>query len=122
MLSALDQFYADQPEPTRGALLALRDIILDMDAHITAEWKYRMPFFYYKGKMFCYLWTDKQTKAPYIGIVEGKRIDHPLLEQGNRARMKILRINAHEDLPVEIITWILNEALALYRNGIGQTH
>ena len=34
---------------------------------------------YYQQKMFCYLWTDKKTHEPYIGIVEGNKIDHPLL-------------------------------------------
>lgn len=63
------------------------------------------------------LWVDTKTGEPYIGIVEGGRIEHPLLEQGNRMRMKILRINPNKDLPIKTIKQILNQALEFYRNG-----
>lgn len=68
--------------------------------------------------MFCYLWTDKKTHEPYILMVEGKHLDHPLLEQGSRSRMKILRINPDKNLPVKTITLILKSALALYITGV----
>ena len=118
MLRAIDNFYLEQEEPLKGTLLALRRIILSLDGNISHEWKYRMPFFCYKGKMFSYIWIDKNTREPYIGIVEGNRIEHPRLEQGNRARMKILRINPAKEIPVVTIELILNQALDFYRNGI----
>ncbi len=64
----LDNFYLQQSEPTQGCLLALREIILKQDKNITAELKYGMPFFCYKGKMFCYLWVHKKYKQPYSKI------------------------------------------------------
>ena len=67
--------------------------------------------------MVCYLWKDKKTNEPYIGIVEGNRIDHQLLIKGNRTRMKILPVNPNEDLPIETIQLILNEMIALYTSG-----
>ena len=92
-----------------------------MDDNITPEWKYKLPFFYYKGKMFCYLWKDKKTGEPYIGIVEGQRIESKYLEQGDRKRMKILRVNPNKDINVEVITSILNQALIFYKNGTIKT-
>ena len=77
----LDNFYLQQDEPIKGTLLALRKIILQQDEDVTNTWKYGMPFFCYKGKMFCYLWFHKKHKQPYIGIVEGKRFDEPFLIQ-----------------------------------------
>ena len=68
--------------------------------------------------MFCYLWTDKKTDEPYVMMVEGKYLDHPDLEEGNRSRMKIFRVDPRKDLPVKTIEFILNKALDLYRNGI----
>lgn len=114
MISELDQFYLNQEEPNQSCFLALKDVILQIDNNITPEWKYKLPFFYYKKKMFCYFWKDKKTKEPYIGIVKGNLIDHPSLEQGDRKRMKILRINPNEDLPVDLIRTILKEAISLY--------
>lgn len=115
MLNNLEQFYLAQAEPVKSCFFALRELILNLDEHLEDAWKYRMPFFYYQQKMFCYLWTDKKTNEPYIGIAKGNKIDHPLLEQGNRTRIKILRIDPNKDLPVEEIKAILHEALDLYK-------
>lgn len=51
-MTDLEKFYLQQEEPIKGTLLALRKIILKLDNNITNAWKYRMPFFCYKGKMF----------------------------------------------------------------------
>ncbi|MBL3658611.1 DUF1801 domain-containing protein [Fulvivirga sp. 2943] len=98
--------------------MALRDIILKQDNNIFETMKYGMPCFCYKKKAFCYLWTDKKTKEPYILMVEGKSLKHAVLEQGNRSRMKILRVKSTEDIPEKIITTVLKDALDLYRKGI----
>ena len=119
MLDGILNYYLEQPEPQRGCLLALREIILTQDQTNIAETvKYGMPCFTYRKKMFCYLWTDKKTNEPYILFVEGKHLDHPNLETGDRSRMKILRVNPSEDLPIETIIYLLNQALDLYRNNI----
>lgn len=110
-------FYLSKEEPQKSCLLALRDIIMERDADITETVKYGMPCFCYRKKMFCYLWVDSKTGEPYILFVEGKRLDNPLLETGGRSRMKILRVDPAEDLPLELIVSLLNEALDLYRNG-----
>lgn len=121
-MSALDNFYLNQPEPNRSCLLALREIILSQDQNITATLKYGMPFFCYtnssgKSKMFCYLWVHKKLKQPYIGIVEGKHVDHPKLLQEARSRMKIMLFDPEKDLPVKIIEDIVKKAIALYTSG-----
>lgn len=117
MLDKLDNYYLEKEEPNKSCLQALRDIILSLDENITTSWKYKAPFFSYKGKMFCYLWVDKKTTHPYIGIVEGHRINHFALDQGNRKRMKVLPVNPNEDFP-EYIEEILDIALDFYRTGI----
>ena len=85
-----------------------------MDTHITETWKYSMPFFCFKGKMFCYLWFHKKYQLPYIGIVEGKNIEHPDLILEKRARMKIFLLDPTMYLPIETIEEILKKALAFY--------
>lgn len=117
-MTDLHIWYLKQQEPTKSCLLALRSLILKQSKLITETQKYSMPCFCYKNKMFCYLWTDKKTHEPYILMVEGKHLDHPLLEQGSRSRMKILRINPDKNLPVKTITLILKSALALYITGV----
>jgi hypothetical protein len=117
-MAETDNFYLDQAEPNKSCLLALRKIILKQDASVSETRKYGMPCFCYQKKMFCYLWTDKKTGKPYILFVEGKHLDHPALEQGNRSRMKIFRIAPNKNLPLDTIEFLLNKALDLYRNGV----
>jgi len=115
MIREVDNYYLNKSEPNRSCLLALRSIILEQDANITETQKWGMPCFCYKKKMFCFLWTDKKRDEPYILMVEGKHLDHPQLEAGNRSRMKILRIKPNEDIPIDTVTLVLNDALNLYR-------
>ncbi len=110
-MKALDHFYEKQEEPVKSCLLALRQIILNSKAPLTEALKYGMPFFCYHEKMFCYLWIDKKTKQPYIGIVDGNKIDHHLLVQDKRARMKIFYVDATKDIPVKMIQQIITLAL-----------
>jgi hypothetical protein len=114
---ALDDFYLKQNEPIKSCLLALREIILSQDNDVSATRKYGMHVFCYKGKMFCYLWVHKKHHHPYLGMVEGKRLDHPDLIIEKRARMKIMLFDPAKDLPVKTIKMILHKALDLYKSG-----
>lgn len=115
MLSPIDSWFLHQDEPARTCLQFMRMHILKQDKLITESWKYGIPMFSYKGKMICYLWIHKKYKQPYLGIVEGKRIDHPDLIQEKRARMKILLIDPTKNIPLKKINGILKEVLGLYK-------
>jgi hypothetical protein len=114
MLNAIDSYFLNKDEPVKSCLLFLRDFILNYDKNVTETWKYGMPFYCYNGKMFCYLWVHKKSHNPYIGIVEGRKIEHPLLILEKRARMKIMEMDAERDIPVEVIREILGMAVGLY--------
>ncbi len=114
MLRKLDQFYLEQPEPNRSFMLSLRSFFLNYDAGITEKWKYKIPFFYYKNKPFCYIWKDNKTQQPYVGIVKADEFEHPLLIKGNRKKMKVLYFDTTEDIPVKLIDEIFKLQMALF--------
>jgi hypothetical protein len=114
-MKPIDNYFHQKEEPIKSYLLALREIILGSNKNVTEAWKYRMPFYCYNGKMFCYLWTHKKYKQPYIGIVEGKKIHHPQLIIEKRARMKILLLDPARDIPLKTVNKILKEVLTLYK-------
>jgi hypothetical protein len=118
MNEQFQNYYLNKEEPNKSCLLALRSVILKQDTNITETQKWGMPCFCYKKKMFCYLWTDKKTDIPYILMVEGKHLEHPKLEEGNRSRMKVYSVNPNADIPIKEIENILQKALDLYRTGI----
>ena len=113
MLREIDNYFDQQEEPARSCLAALRHLILSHAPEITEVWQYRMPFYRFAGKRFCYLWVDKKSNQPYIGFVEGRQIDHPGLLMEKRSRMKIFRIDPTEDLPIETIAVLLRIAIGL---------
>ena len=115
MQEQLDNFYLNQAEPNRSCFLALRDLILTYHQNITPDFKYGLPFFMFKGKMFCYLWQDKKTKQPYISIAAGSKIEHPALFLGDRKRFKLLYIKPEDDIPVETIYEVFDLAIQTYR-------
>ena len=113
IIDKTSEFYLQKDEPHKSCLLALQTIILSYSNDISETRKYGMPCFCYRSKPLCYLWTDKKNGEPYILVVEGRNIDHPMLEQGTRSRMKILRINPEDDIPVDVIRSIFDMALEL---------
>jgi len=115
MLRPIDDWYLQKDEPLKTCLQFLRAYILKQDSNITEAWKYGMPFFCYRGKMFCYLWVHKKFHQPYIGIVEGAKLNHPDLIQEKRARMKILLLDPGKDIPVKKVNLVLKQAIALYK-------
>nr|WP_295866323.1 DUF1801 domain-containing protein [uncultured Chitinophaga sp.] len=117
-MKAIDSFYLRQEEPTKEIFLALKDIILSVDPEIVNELKYGMPFFCFRGRMFCYLWTHKKHVQPYIGIVEGKHFSQSYLIQEKRSRMKVMLLDPAKDLPVKRIKTIVRQAINLYKTGV----
>ena len=115
MLRPIDNYFLQNQEPFKSCLHYLRQHILKFDSAITERWLYGMPFYYYNGKRFCYLWIHKKYRQPYIGIVDGNKINHPDLLKENRTRMKILLIDADKNIPLIKINSILKKVLQLYR-------
>ncbi len=114
MLSHINQYYEKLNEPNKSCLLTLRHIVLSFDDRISECWKYKMPFYCLNGKMFCYFWNDKKTLLPYIGIVKGHLLNRPELVLRDRKKMTVLPIDPLEDLPLELIQSILNDAASFY--------
>jgi hypothetical protein len=114
-LRPIDNYFLEKDEPVKNCLQFMRAHILKQDVNITEAWKYGMPFYCYKGKMFCYLWIHKKYQQPYLGLVEGGKIYHPNLLTEQRSRMKILLIDAHLDIQIDTINELLKAAIALYK-------
>ncbi len=115
MIRDIDNYFLQQEEPVKSCLFFLRDYILSYEKGITEGWQYRMPFYFYNGKRFCYLWIQKKNQLPYVGIVDGKLIDHPNLIQEERTRMKIFLIDPQKDVPIKTLRSVLHAALKIHK-------
>jgi hypothetical protein len=115
MLKEADYFFDTKAEPGRSCLQALRQLILRFDKDVAEIWRYSIPFYTFRGRRFCYLWVDKKSGWPYLGMVDGKLLEHPLLIAEKRSRMKIMLMNPEDDLPVEAINIILQSAISVLK-------
>lgn len=114
MLTKIEEFYEKQTEPNKSCFLALRGLILNFSPDIQELVKYGLPFYYYKKKPFCYIWKDKKTNEPYIGMHKGFLIEHPSLIKGNRTRIKILPVPPLEDISKTTLYDVFKLALEHY--------
>lgn len=114
MKQELENTYFKYDEPVKSCLLALREIILSYDENLSESVKYGMPFFSFKGKMFCYFWFDKNTKEPYIGFMKGKFMKNKALVAGDRKLVKILPINSKEDIDIKVLREVLREGVECF--------
>lgn len=113
-INAIDHFFLKQREPDKSCYLALREIIKSWNPKISEHWKYSVPFYYFEGKPFCYLYKNKTSKYPYIGLARGNQLEHPEAIKGNRKKMKVLPINPDMDIPIVTIYEIFEELRKLY--------
>lgn len=117
MLSTIDSYFLHQPEPARSCLQYLREHILHTHKDITEVWQYGMPFYRYKGQRFCYLWFHKRYGKPYIGFVDGNRLEHSDLLAEKRSRMKIFLVEPGKTIPVKKINVLLRAAIKLHESN-----
>ncbi len=115
-MKAIEAYYESLPEPMQGFMLAIRQIILELDEEIEETWKWSTPFFTYRKRMLCYLWKDKKTLEPYLSIYGGDALNHPELVQKHKAKIKKLMLNTTKDIPVDTIKEILSEGCRLIRS------
>ena len=118
MIRDIDNYFLQKEEPVKSCLFFLRDYILSYDKGIAEVWHYRMPFYFYNGRRFCYLWVQKKNQLPYVGIVDGKLIDHPDLVQEERTRMKIFLIDPYKDVPLKTLRSVLGTSLKMHKKGL----
>lgn len=112
-MQALENFYLRLPENVGSCLLALRVQIKNNYPQLDEVYRYGSPFFKREGQSIFYFWIDKKSGHPYLGFLQGFRMQHPSLISGKRTQVKIFEINPDQDLPLELIFQIVDEALEL---------
>ncbi|MEQ8240397.1 MAG: DUF1801 domain-containing protein [Cyclobacteriaceae bacterium] len=110
-LSPLDEYFETKQEPMKSFLLALKDVILRYDSAMMISWKWRTPFFSFGEKMICYFSIQNKTKRPYLGFGFGSELHHPALLSEGRKMIKVLYFDENEDVDVDLVYEILDEAV-----------
>lgn len=110
-MTPLQEFYESFAEPNKSCFLFLRQFILNKTELMDEKYKWRLPFFYYKDKPFCYLWVNKKINMPYVCFVRSLHIERPELKLGDRKQMKALTIDPNKDINTELLAKIMAESM-----------
>ncbi len=110
------EYILKQPEPYKSILLQLQVVFEHLFPEIELKYKYRIPFYYLKGKPFCYFNASHKKQYVDVGIVKGKQIlihsEHLVTEK--RKIMASLRYTTVEDIDHDVLIEVLKKAASLY--------
>ena len=113
-MTEIENFYESLHEPNKSCFLFLRKHLLEFGKDFTEHWKWKLPFFYYKKKPFCYIWVDKKSNFPYVCFTRSLHIEHPQMKLGERKKMKAITINPNSDIDIETLNQIIEESLTKF--------
>ncbi len=111
-MNPAENYILNQKEPYRSILLYLQATIEHIIPVLDLKYKYKIPFYYFKGKPFCYL---NQTKnyvdlAFWDGNFISCHLDH--LVTDNRKMIKSLRYFSLEEIDSKVLVAILKNVYA----------
>lgn len=110
-------YILNQPEKYRAILMHLVLIIEKTVPKVTLEYKWGIPYFYYKKKPLCYLNASHKKKFVDVGFAKGFQLKNNLeylIADNGRNTIKSLRYKSIHDINYDILISVLHEALTLY--------
>jgi hypothetical protein len=111
-----EAYILNQPEPYREILLNLQVIIENALPELELLYKWRIPYYYYKGKPFCFF--NASYKGNYVDVAFNKGFQLTLhtsfLISEKRNTFKSLRYFSLEEINFEILSDILFEQKKLF--------
>jgi len=110
-------FILNQPEKYRDMMLHIVAVIEHTLPEATLEFKWNVPYFYYKRKPLCYLNISHKGHYIDIGFAKGfqlKNNQEHLNSDNGRNTVKSLRYYSLEEIDNDILIYVLLEAITLY--------
>ncbi len=115
-MNPAEDYIFKQPEPYRSILMHLQVLIEHTTTEVELKYKYRIPFYYIKGKPLCYLNASHKGQFVDVGFWKGNQIkihkDHHVTEK--RKMMFSLRYKSLATIDDAIFMDVLKEAVSLY--------
>ena len=114
IMNPAENYILNQKEPLQSILLFVRQIIFTTIPEMEEKYKYKIPFYYYKGKPVCYLNILKGTNYVDLGFWDGFKLPnkHHLLKANNRKMVKSLEFKNLETINVIALQETILEAVA----------
>jgi hypothetical protein len=116
-VKAADLYILKQPENYRNIIFHIIAVVQNTIPDITLEYKWAVPYFYYKKKPLCYLNASHKYGFIDVGFAKGfqlkSNLDYLIADNG-RNTVKSLRYFSLEQIDNTILISVLEEAKSLY--------
>lgn len=111
-----EEYILNQPESYRSILFNLQIIIEGQIPELELLFKWKIPFYYFKGKPFCFFNVSHKRKYVDLVIVKGFQltIHQDKLISEKRSIMKSLRYYNDEEIENAVLIEIIKELVKLY--------
>ncbi|TRX20731.1 DUF1801 domain-containing protein [Flavobacterium franklandianum] len=112
-----DEYIFRQPENYQSILQQLIPVFKREIPELELLFKWGMPYFYYKKRMFCYLISNLKKGFVDAGFARGFQLkrNQEYLVGEKRNTVKSLRYTSLESINNEILVDVIQEALSLYK-------
>ena len=112
-----DLYILNQPENYRNILFHIIAVVENTLPEVTLEYKWRIPYFYYKKKPFCFL--NVSQKRGYVDVAFNKGFQlkdnlDSLIAGDARNTFKSLRYFSLEEINNDVLISVIEEAKSLY--------
>ena len=115
-MNPAEDYIINQPEPYRSILLDLQILVESTLPEIELLYKYRIPFYYYKKRPFCFLNASHKRNYVDLCFVRANQItiqkEHLVTEK--RKVMGSLRYQSIDEIDEIVLIELLNEVKQLY--------
>jgi hypothetical protein len=116
-LKPTELYILNQPEKYRDILLHIIAVVEHTLPEANLEFKWGIPYFYYKKKPFCYLNASHKHQFVDVGFAKGfqlkSNLDHLIADNG-RNTIKSLRYHSLEKIDNAILISVIEESKILY--------
>lgn len=115
-MNPAENYILNQPEPYKSILLHLQLLIEQTIPELELKYKWKIPFYYYQGKPFCYFNASHKKQYVDIGLVKGKLINvhQEYLVGEKRKKMVSLRYKNIEEIDSQILVEVIEFIRELY--------
>lgn len=110
------EYILKQPEPYRSILLHLQMVVEQSIPDLELKYKWKIPFYYYQGKPFCYFNASHKKQYVDVGLVKGKliKVHTEYLVGEKRKKMVSLRYRDITEIDVVVLQEVLICTKGLY--------
>jgi len=112
-----DLYILNQPEHYRSMLFHIIAVVENTLPDVTLEFKWTVPYFYYKKKPLCYLNASHKHQFVDVGFAKGfhlkNNLNHLIADNG-RNTVKSLRYKSLKEIDNEVLIATIHEAASLY--------